>query len=147
MSSVTLTRTLLGLGTLDISATPYRLGADDQEIELGTVTFRKDWARSPVVAGAQLVGTVKDLVEGCPFDVDVTGATQTAIQTSVATLLAAFSQFSYTMTAVIDGATWAWKCGPADYRVGFTERLTLYGLTCPVRLVFDRQPTPVTGPY
>lgn len=146
-TTITVTRTELSLAALDITASPYRSGGDDQELEFGTVTWRREHARSAYVEGAQLVGAVRDLVDGCTIDVDVAGVDQAAIKTATTALLAAFGQWSYVVTATVDGAVWSWTCEPADYRVGVVAPSSVYGQLQPVRLVFPRQPVPVAGPY
>lgn len=145
--ALTVSRTLLSLSTLDVSVTPYRIGGPDQLIDAGTVTHRNDWVRSPYLEGATLAGTVRDLVDGCTLDVDVVGADQAAIKTNVTALIAAFTQFVYVLTLSLDGSTWAWTCGPADYKVGPAEESNVYGLLCPVRFLFSRQPVASSGPY
>lgn len=142
--SVSVSRTELSLSALDISAAPFEVL---EGLDAGVVTWRREYARSPDVHGAVLISAVKDLVEGGRLEVDVSGASQAAVRTNVATLLAAFSQWSYTLQVSLDGTTWSWACMPADYSVGVVDAATVFGLVCPVRLVFPRQPIPVSGPY
>lgn len=146
--SLTITRTELSLTTLDISASPFGLpDGSANDPDFGIVTWRRDLARSPYLHGAQLLGKVKDLVEGCTLDIDVTGADQAAIKTNVTTLVNAFSQFSYVLTLTLDASTWAWTCQPADYRIDPAKGSNVYGLLCSTRFVFARQPVASSGPY
>lgn len=139
----TVTRAELEEDDLDLLAPPF----DVDGLDAGVVTARKVLARSPWVHGAQLTGFVHDLVTGGRLEVHVEGADQEEIRDSVAVLLAAFSQFSYTLQVTLDGEAWAWACQPADYSVGVTDGSLRFGLLCTVNLAFDRQPTPVAGPY
>lgn len=145
MTTVSVSRTELGLSAIDLTADPYEV--QQPTVDAGTVTWRRDWARSAYVDGAQQVGAVRDVIEGGVLDVDVSGASHAALRTNVAALVAAFFQRTYTLQMTFDGTAWAWKCHQADLAVGVASPAMELGLVCTVHLLFPRQPTPVSGPY
>jgi hypothetical protein len=142
--AVSVTRTELSLTALDLTTAPFEVR--EEGLDVGATIWRREYERSPYIHGAQLVSAVKDITEGCTLAVDVTGASQAAIATNLGTLLAAFSQWSYTLQVSLDGTAYAWACSPADWTVGFVSNDLVFGLVCPVRLSFARQPVPVSGP-
>lgn len=135
------------LSALDLTVSPYRVGGEHQTLDFQPVVPEYQWAKSPYQDGAALVGVTLALVDACVVDVDITGADQAAIDTSLSALIAAFSQYTYTVEAVLDAKHYKWTCWMASYAPGLTAPSNIYGQVLPVRLVFPRSPVPVTGPY
>lgn len=126
------TRTELGLAPLALNAAPYRVVA---EIMGGTQGWNRQSVRSPYVDGEFTVNRSRSQVQE-KFGVYVSGATQGLIQSSIATLLAAFSQFRYQLTITLEDASYTWNCDTADYTVDWNQarwlaRQALVGLTIP----------------
>lgn len=66
------------------------------------------------VHGSEYVGAVKEQTS-LPLKVLVQAASSAALDTAVAALEAALSQFTYTATVAVDGVTKVWSCAPASY--------------------------------
>lgn len=108
----------------------------------GAVSWRRDTVTSPYVGGDVLVHAVKD-VQVIPVNLRVVGTTAEDLHTKIQTLTDAVSQFSYTVTAVIDNVEYEWTCQPADWSVGSSGAwmdMHLRSLTQPVTLSIPRQP-------
>lgn len=114
MLSVTISRTLLGLGALQVNAP----GSGFAVVSLGpgTSTMRLEYARSPVSNGAVLTNARADLRNSL-LVVRCYG-TPAQIQTNLAAVEAAVRQRTYTITVTIDGVTDTWNCLPATYARG-----------------------------
>lgn len=139
-----ITRTLLSLADLDlIAANGYEVISDG--LDMGNVVQRRDWAKSAFVAGAALLSAVDDITNSS-VKVEVFGSSRADLQTKVGTLLTAFKQIFYILKFDLDGTTWSWNCFSADRIVDLDFPMYLGNLTT-VTLAFQRQPTPVSGPY
>lgn len=80
----------------------------------GQTTWRRSMASSRWVHGEVLTHATKGL-GSMPLRVRVLGASAAALDTNTAALIAAFEQWTYDFTAVVDGVTHTWRCMPADY--------------------------------
>lgn len=141
--TLTITRTELALATLNLNDPGiYAI----RSFNRGRVRRRYNWAKSPYVEGATLVGAPRELVE-MDLAMDVEASTQADLQTRTATLFTAFSQTSYTLTYGLDGTTWAWTCGPAEYDAGLASNDAVFSFVLPVGLIIPAQPVATAGPY
>ena len=131
-------------GSLDLDdGVNFRLG---KQVEIGSVSWRKEVVTSPFVAGRFPVHEVKDAAESS-ISVHVLGSNHAALRSNLATLLSAFTeQSSYQLTMTVEGQTSTWTCERADYQVGFATE-TLAALVVPVQLSFFRHPEPDAGEF
>ena len=138
------TRTELTLADLDLNdMTKFILG---KNLDVSSVTWRKEAAQSPFIQGRIPVHEVKDAAE-TSIAVYVLGATHAALSANLEELLDAFTkQYSYILRINVEGVDNQWKCERADYQVGFATE-TLNARFVPVKLSFFRQPTPVVGVF
>jgi len=110
----------------------------------GSMSRRREVAISPFVDGEFLISSVKDVVN-IALAVRFFGATHAALKANVEAALAAFDQFSYTLTLTLEGEVSTWSCEPADYGpldgqidpFGMRSTQQVYTFAIP------RQPTPV----
>ena len=111
--AASVTRTALSLADLNL----FNPGSYEVEPPTGPgqVTWRRQYATSPYVEGSSLVTAVRDQVSST-LVVRCFGASASALETNTAALIAAFSQFSYTLTLTWDGVSHVWACDPADYQ-------------------------------
>lgn len=142
MSSAYVTRSLLGLGHLDLLTDPYDILIEG--LDPGQRSWRRTTAESPFVPGRVLMNAVLDTPTRL-IPVDVSGTDLADVQTNVAALIAAFSQMHYQVHITLGTAEYAWVCEPADLNVGFTYQHVL-GRICPVTLSVPSSPIPVAGP-
>lgn len=114
----------------------------------GAVSWVRTEATSPYVHGATIVHARKELVV-TPLAVRVYGATANQLHANIATLRAAFDQFRYQLTITIDGETYTWKCGPADYSPGRGDwdKFALMAHQQVYVFSIPRDPTPVAGAH
>lgn len=147
MSSLTLSvlvdRTELSLADLEINDGTTYIVTD--RVNPGAVSWRREQVTSPYVDGAVTVSRAKEIVEG-QIVVDVLGATQGAVQNSIATLIDAFTQDQFELTFSMDGTIYKWQCEAADYIVNW-DRVRFINRKVSVGFQFPRQPVPLTGPY
>ena len=138
------TRTELTLADLDLNdMTKFILG---QNINVGSVTWRKEAAQSPFIQGRIPVHEVKDAAESS-IVVYVLGATHAALNANIKELLDAFTeQYSYILRINVEGVDNQWECERADYEVAFATE-TLNARFVPVTLSFHRKPTPAVGVF
>jgi hypothetical protein len=117
-----------------------------RNVRVGSVTWRREIATSPYVAGRIPIQEVKDAAESS-VGIYVAGTTAAELHANLATLLAAFTeQYTYQLRINVDGIDNQWRCERADYEVGFvTEMLAAKYL--PVMFSFHRHPTPVQGAF
>ena len=131
-------------GSLDLDdGVSYRLG---RQVEVGSVTWRKEVVTSPFVAGRTPVHEVKDAAEAS-ITIHVLGSNHAELRSNLSSLLDAFTnQYSYELTITVEGETRTWTCERADYEVGFATE-TMSALVVPVQLRFHRHPEPVAGEF
>lgn len=114
--SLTVTRTLLSLSTLQVWNPPSSIIVGDSFMP-GGQTHRREFATSPYVPGRFLIGATRDMQEAV-LRVELTASTGAALSTLVATTINAFTQYSYTLTWDFDGLTSVWECEAADWTPG-----------------------------
>lgn len=81
----------------------------------------------------------------------IVGASGTELADRIVAAITAVEQSAYTLTAVIDGVTWAWKCRAADTAIGEAGSLDARRLAAgrPSQILtalIPRSPIPVSGP-
>lgn len=114
----------------------------------GSISWRRQTARSAYVHGEVLVGLVKDITVST-LGVRVLGSSAATLWSRMNTLLRAFEQYSYDLSVTLDGQTFTWRCQAADYAVGESgvfQDFHLRSLQQEVRFSIPRHPTPVAGP-
>lgn len=140
--SVTVTRTELGLGDLEINdGTTYIC---TPKLDPGAVSYRREQVKSPFVDGTFTISRVKDQTE-FQLVVDVLGSTHSAMQSAVGTLIDAMTQDEFTLKVVIDGATYSWTCEAGDYAMGWSNAHFASTRTA-VAFTLPRKPVPASGP-
>lgn len=140
--AATVTRTELGLSALSIhDGTTYFIRA----FQPGKVPIRREEAKSPLVVATVEIGSVKDDALATML-VQVRGASHSAVQSSISTLISAFSQNEYTLTVSIDGTAYAWTCRKAQYGLDDFDFAFRHRLFAHVDLTFPRSPVSVSGP-
>lgn len=143
--SVVVTRAELSLSNLELQdpANGYSI----YKIGPGAVSWRRETAKAMYAHGGTLVTAVKDL-QVFPMGVRVRASSAATKETRLAVLLAAFSQFSYTVITTINGIDYTWVCQPADWSTGeggeFDKFYEMVHMT-QVDLSITRSPTPSTG--
>jgi hypothetical protein len=139
---VTISRTLLGLGDLNLndhisyitSAAFFGAG----------VTYRRSQVKSPYVEGAITTNRVRDVVQD-QVSIDVLAPDYGTFQTNIHTLQDAFAQDEFILTLTLNGVPWAWLCEAADYKMDWSVP-RIFGLYGQVQYTLLRQPLSVTGP-
>lgn len=121
---------IFGLTTLSITSESLQLDADGFD-EAG-VTWDRQTAGSPFVHGKIEVGRIQGngTLTG---KVWCLGSTSAGVRTARDTLIAAVSNYAYTVSQTVDGATDSWECYAADYVIGNQSRY-VRGLVIPVNL-------------
>ena len=114
-------------------------------LQPGNKQQRRDWAKSPYIAGAALLSSVADIVTGT-VDIEVFGSSRADLLTKVDALIDAFEQLSYVMAFDLDGTAWSWNCYRADIVLDMEFPMYLGNLTT-VHFSFPRDPTPAAGPF
>lgn len=112
----------------------------------------RSWRRTTVEGkyqhGRALVGAV--LNHGSlPLVVRVHGDSWSQVSNRAQTLIAAFSQYSYTLTITINGVTSTWRCEPADITIAGGDQWQKFHAMAnqqEYQLVIPRDPIPVNGP-
>lgn len=118
---------------------------DASGIDPGQVQFNRVWATSPYVAGGVNTLTVAGVV-AATFQVWVKSTSQLSDLDYIALLIEAFTQQTYTLTLVLDSATYEWNCYCADYDIGKFPVISVIGLAYLCTFVVPRSPIPVLGP-
>ena len=115
--SLQVSRTDLSLAPLELWQ-PGKYVIVDGSFGPGAQTYRRLTVDSPWVAGRFLTNAVAD-VQMVPLVIQVQSPDEAGLEPNITELLAAFKQFSFTMTSVHHGlGTQAWWCERADYAVG-----------------------------
>jgi hypothetical protein len=136
------TRTELGLGNLDLINDTYKIEGETG-IEFGGRGWRRNMVDSPFVHGSYPVTQVMDNATVI-LSLQVRAASLAALETAIAAVVAAFSQFEYDLYLILDDTTWAWRCYAADIVVGSEdERMAQYNVN--VRMSIPRAPIPLDG--
>lgn len=115
----------------------------------GSSSWRREAATSPYMHGDAQVSAVLDVMRA-PLVMRVYGSTHSQLDSRIADLLNAFSQFEYTLTLVIGGVTHQWLCNQADYAVGDGGAIDKFPMMVRQQIVhfeIPRQPIPLAGAY
>lgn len=146
--SVVITRTELSLADLELWSPPNSIVAGDT-FGPGAQTYRRETIASPFVRGRFLIAATPDSQDS-QLLLQIIGSSGSDLSSRVATVLAAFAQFSYTLTWNLDGIIASYTCETADYSVGDGGRLedidTVFH-TVPILLTIPHDPLPVTGTF
>lgn len=131
-------------GVLDLNdGVKYTLA---RSINVGSVAWEKSTVTSPYVHGRFVVNERMDASEAA-IGVYCLGATDSALNTNLGTLLEAFTeQHEYVLRISVNGVDHQWTCERADYEVGFITEM-LAARVLPVQLSFYRNPVPVAGVF
>lgn len=143
LTAAYVTRASLSLGNLSLADATYKIRKD--AFDPGAVAWRRQWATSPFVHGSIEVNATKDITHGA-MTVLVRGASASAIQTSVTTLITAMSQSTFALHVTLDGTDWAWTCYRADYSVRFNYQL-VKAVMAECHFEMFRKPIPAAGPF
>lgn len=138
---VTVSRLELGMPILDINDhVNYQVG---DQILGGNQTWNRQTVKSPYVDGEIMVNRTRGQVQE-QFAVQVFGDTQVAMQQNIATLIDAFSQFTYQLSIEMENATYTYQCDTSDYTVDWTNT-RMMAKKALVKLQFPRSPKLVSG--
>lgn len=114
----------------------------------GAVTWRRQTATSPLVAGEQLVAAVKEQ-RTLSLAVRTKGPTSVSLNSRMQTMCRAFEQFSYELHITLDSVVFAYSCQPADYvPLDSADTVDKYGLMVKVqttRFEISVHPSPLLG--
>lgn len=111
--SGTITRDTLGLPTLALSVPGQR---EIVSLTSGGVTWRRTTAQGKYQRGRALLQAQQDTVTDV-LVMRLYASSATALENDTTLLRRAFSQFTYTLTTVIDGVTRTVDCEPADMAI------------------------------
>lgn len=145
--SLLVSRTELSLSDLQLWDPPTFL-LPEGGFSIGPQTHRREVATSPFTPGRYLIGLVPD-VQTNRLVVQVRGTSGADLRAQVTTVLAAFTQSTYTVTSNYDGLIGSWACEPADYSVGAEGVVDEFDLSFyeqAVTLLFPRSPLVLSGP-
>jgi hypothetical protein len=143
--SYQVTREELGLGNLELQDPAN--GYEVVRFGPGAMAWNRQTVKSPFIHGEVLVGATMGL-ETAPLTVRVRASTAAALDSRLAVLLAAFSQFAYFAGADINGQPYIWACQPADWSVGENGEFNKFHVMAKiaeVSLSIPRDPTPTAG--
>lgn len=115
-TTLTIDRTSLSLSALVVPSSGFELGAFNP----GTVTWQRAFAESRFVHDGALIAARRQSTQATAT-LRATGASPSALQANEALLVAALSQFNYTVSWSESGspaATYTWNCWPADITPG-----------------------------
>lgn len=139
--SVTVTREELGLPLLEINdQINYMVG---DQILGGSQTWNKQMVKSPYVDGEVMVNRARAQVQE-QFQVQVLGPSQGGVQQNIATLIAAFSQFTYVLSIQMEDSTYTYQCDTSDYTVDWTN-VRMMAKKALVKFQFTRSPKLING--
>lgn len=140
--SVTISRTLLSLGALELNDhSAYYIAPGSP----GEVTWQRVQVSSPFVDDDITVHRRRGKVTES-FTVEVLGSTAATMATNLSTLLNAFRQDTFTLTSTISSQTYAWACEAADYRV-IWDGPRWVSKQCQVVFMVPRSPIPISGSF
>ena len=143
-STLSISRASLSLSALVLPSSGFELGED---FSPGGVQWARATAESRFVDGGAVTAARRQMTS-LGGTLRAVGTTPTSLQSNESVLLAALSQFAYTVTWSEVGsttATYTWTCQPADVaQVGFVDYLRgMYVQEFAVTI--PRQPVPVAG--
>lgn len=146
MRSASITRTELGLPDLALWDPPS-LVLPEGGFAPGQTQWQRSTVTSPWVHGSFLTAVSMQQVTST-LVVHATADSGGALAALVGQVIAAFSQFSYTLRFNYDGWAGAWLCDPADYQVGAAGPVDEFDLSFyeqDVQLSIPRRPVPLLG--
>lgn len=111
-TSLSIDRTSLSLGALVVPSSGFELGT----FAPGGMAWQRTFAESRFVNDASLV-SARRITTTATGTIRATGSSPSTLQTNEAALIAALSQFTYTVTWTETGspnAVYTWACWPAD---------------------------------
>lgn len=135
--AVTVSRDLLGLPTLDLNdhvsfyIAPGTLGAP--------MAWQRQQVGAPWVDGLVTVNRTRGMVSE-PVVVEVLGDDTAEMFTNQATLIAAFSQDSFTLAVTVNGVANTYRCEAADYQIGSWVSGRLASIQGQITFTMPRQP-------
>jgi hypothetical protein len=146
--SVSISRTLLGAGTLVLPSTAHGFG----HVGLSGVQWDRNFATSPWIDGRVLTSVrmqMKTLSVDLIAKAELTDPL-TTLDTAVQALVDAVGQFAWTFSLAVGTSSpqvYSWACEPADYDLskvefsqGLQARIQVLSCTIPV------MPRPIAGP-
>jgi hypothetical protein len=141
--SLVVSRTELSLADLEVNdGVTYFL---TDRFTPGPITWRRESVTSPYLDGEFTISRVREESD-IQLAIDVIGTTQTGIQTSVQTLIDAFTQHNFTLTFTVEGSVWKWNCEAGDYALAF-ENVRFYNRRQTIAFTLPRHPVAVQGPF
>jgi len=140
--SVTVSRDLLGLGSLEINDHDAYFMAP---FTPAGVTWSRTTVASPFVEGDITVHRRRANAQES-LVVEVNGDTQAELSTNLRTLLQAFQQDRFNVDINVGGTHYVWACEAADYNVAW-DGPRFIAKRLQVTLGVPRMPVPVEGPY
>lgn len=146
--SLLVTRTVLALSDLQLWQ-PGTFTVLGDAFGPGAQVRRRETVTSPYVKGRTLLSAVDD-VQLASLSIEVGSTSGSGLSTNIAVLLAAFSQSTFTMSAIWDDVAVSWTCEAADYAVGPAGVLQDHDLkffTQVVALTVPRSPVAVSGAF
>jgi hypothetical protein len=140
--SVAVTRAQLGLGNLNINDhISYYCAA---QFLGGSMTWNRQQISSPYMDGSVTVNRTRGVVME-PVAVEVLGSTDTALQTNMATLLAALSQDTFDLLVGIGSAQYQYLCEAADVQNAGWSGPRMIAKQAQIVFQVPRQPVPILG--
>lgn len=125
-----------GLGTLDLTAAPYDLGAESfAEVNQ---TWRRKQVTNPHVEGEFTVHAERENTV-TPLAVYVQDTTRAATRVAVEVLKDALSQLQFTLTYRLDDTVQTWLCEVADFTEDTQHAFLHEGLTL-IKAQIPRRP-------
>lgn len=142
--SVIVYRAELSLGPLTLDGMgAYRV--DDAGIMEAAGLYDQDVVSSPFVEGSVVTHDIRGMITQ-QLRVLVRAADHSSLQSAIGVVLAAFAQRSFVLDLVIGGTTYRWSCRRKGYGVLFDRRM-VFAKSAVIPIVFERYPTPLSGPY
>jgi hypothetical protein len=141
--SAKVTRTDLGLGDLDINASPYRVAGPS--VMEGTTAWERNQVNAPWVEGDITISRRRGNVTS-QLAIYVSGTTIGDMMTNVRTLVDAFNQDRYTLQINMGTAVNQWDCEAADYAV-VMDTAHVYNMYALVTFSLQRKPVPLAGAF
>ena len=140
--SVSVTRTSLALGNLDLSdhVNYYTSG----EIFGSTVAWRRATVKSAYVESEFTVNRVRGLVEE-KFAVNVLAPDQVTMATNIGALVTAFTQDTFNLTVQLDAQPYTYACEASDYTMDW-QIARMHSLQTEIKFTLRRSPVPINGP-
>jgi hypothetical protein len=134
-----ITRTLLGLGDLNLNTDPFIV----VDVKPGEVQWRRQETASFYVDGEFTVGRAKNSPR-VQWTQQVSGTDQDDLDANMAALIDAFEQDTFQISYDLDGNTHTWRGECADWNPTY-EKERVHGLIQLVVFSFKRMPRALAG--